>query len=87
MEAHYRYGIRKVYGFRYGYQGFIAAHGHDVIELSPDDVSDIHEDGGSILGSSRGKQDIAQIVACLDRMGINILFVICLLYTSPSPRD
>lgn len=76
MECHYRYGIRKVYGFRYGYQGFIAERGHDVIELGPKDVSNIHEDGGSYLGSSRGKQDIGQIIACLDRMGINIFFVI-----------
>ncbi|MET0426063.1 MAG: ATP-dependent 6-phosphofructokinase, partial [Actinoplanes sp.] len=34
------------------------------------------EHGGTILGTSRGNQDPAEIVDCLDQLGVNILFVI-----------
>ncbi|MBS0262273.1 MAG: ATP-dependent 6-phosphofructokinase [Planctomycetes bacterium] len=76
MELHFRYGVKKVFGFRNGYQGFIARHGHPVMELAPDLVSGINEDGGTILGTSRGQQDPAEIVDCLEQLGINMLFVI-----------
>jgi len=39
-------------------------------------VSDINEDGGTILGTSRGGQDPREIVDCLERMNISALFVI-----------
>ena len=76
MELRFHYGVRLIYGFRNGYQGFIARYGHDVLDLSPEIVSNIDEDGGTILGSSRGGQDPAAIVDCLERMNVNILFVI-----------
>ena len=76
MELHYRYGVRKVYGFCNGYQGFIAKYKRDVMEFTPDLVSHINEQGGTILGTSRGQQDAGEIVDCLERMGINILFII-----------
>lgn len=75
-ELNHGYGIKKIYGFRFGYQGFIAKYNHPVLELTPEFVGDIHEDGGTILGSSRGHQEPEEIVDCLERMGINILFVI-----------
>jgi 6-phosphofructokinase 1 len=46
------------------------------MELTPDSVVHIHEMGGSILGSSRGPQDIDAIVDCLERLNIGILFMI-----------
>lgn len=70
------YGVQKVYGFGNGFQGFIARFGRPVLELTSSLVDTINENGGTILGSSRGQQDPAEIVDCLDRMGINILFVI-----------
>ncbi len=70
------YKVRKVYGFCNGFQGFIASFDRPVMELTPEIVDDINEHGGTILGSSRGQQDPAEIVDCLERMGINILFVI-----------
>jgi 6-phosphofructokinase 1 len=76
LELHFRYGVRKVYGFRNGYQGFIAKYGHPALELTPDVVSHAGEEGGTILGTSRGQQDPAEIVDCLERLGVNILFVI-----------
>ena len=47
-----------------------------MIDLTPEFVSDINEPGGTILGTSRGEQDPAEMVDCLERMGINVLFVI-----------
>jgi 6-phosphofructokinase 1 len=76
MELHYRYGVTKIYGFRNGYQGFVAQHARDVVELTPALVHDINEDGGTFLGTSRGEQEPAEIVDCLERMKINMLFAI-----------
>lgn len=70
------YGIKTIYGFRYGYAGLIPSYGYEPMLLTPDVVDTIHEDGGTLLGSSRGQQDTAQMVDTLERMGINILFAI-----------
>ncbi len=76
MELSFHYGVRKIYGFRNGYQGFIARYGRSVVDLTPELVSGINEHGGTILGTSRGEQDSHEIVDCLERMNINVLFVI-----------
>ncbi len=76
MTLKYRYGVKRILGVRYGYQGFIAEYGHSFVELTPEHVSNIHQFGGTILGSSRGKQDVSHIVDCLERHNINILFTI-----------
>lgn len=76
LELSFRYGVKRIFGFRNGYQGFIARHGHPVMELTPDLVSHIHEDGGTLLGTSRGQQDSVEIVDCLEQLGISQLFVI-----------
>ena len=72
----YHYRVRRVVGIRNGYQGFIPRYGHDVVELTPEAVRDIATDGGTVLGTSRGPQDPDEIVDCLERLNINILFVI-----------
>ncbi|NWH04558.1 6-phosphofructokinase, partial [Desulfobacter latus] len=69
LELHHVYGVKSIYGIRYGLQGFIPDFGHDLIELTPERVSGIQNTGGSILGSSRGGQDIGEIVDCLERIG------------------
>jgi 6-phosphofructokinase 1 len=74
LGLHYLYGVRRIYGFRYGYEGFIPSFGHEVMDLTPEDVDDIHEQGGTFLASSRGEQDPAEIVDCLERMDISLLF-------------
>ena len=76
LELHYGYGVRNIYGIRYGLQGFVPEFGHDVIDLTPEAVTNIHERGGSVLGSSRGPQDVSDIVDCLERMNVGILFMI-----------
>ena len=53
-QLHYSYGVRLIHGFRYGFEGLIPSHGHSTIELNPTTVSHIHQQGGSILASSRG---------------------------------
>lgn len=70
------YGVRRVVGFRNGYQGFIPSYQYEVVELTPQSVRDINVEGGTVLGTSRGPQDPEAIVDCLERLGINILFVI-----------
>ncbi len=76
LELYYRYRVRHIYGIRYGLQGFIPEYMHDLVELSPDTVVHIHEMGGSILGSSRGPQDIEAVVDCLERLNIGVLFMV-----------
>ncbi len=76
LELYYGYGVRNIYGIRYGLQGFIPEYGHDVLDLSPEVVGDIIRKGGSFLGSSRGPQDMDAIVDCLERLNVGILFMV-----------
>lgn len=76
LELFYGYGVKNIYGIKYGFQGFIPSYGHDIMELTPALVGDILDMGGSILGSSRGPQNIEEIVDCLARLNIGILFLI-----------
>jgi 6-phosphofructokinase 1 len=76
LSLHHHYGVRKIYGFRFGYEGLVERHGHEPLELDPEVVARIHELGGSILGSSRGPQDPAGMVDRLERLGVGILFTI-----------
>lgn len=70
------YGVRHIFGIRYGLQGFIPSYGHEPMILTPEVVDEIHEDGGTILGSSRGGQDTDAILNALARLNINVLFCI-----------
>lgn len=76
LELHYNYEVRKIFGIRYGLQGFIPEYGNAFIDLTPATVTEIHAQGGSILGSSRGPQDMDAIVDCLEINNINALFVV-----------
>ncbi|HLN20770.1 MAG TPA: ATP-dependent 6-phosphofructokinase [Bacteroidales bacterium] len=75
-ELYYRYGIKRIFGFQYGFEGLVSKFNHPVIDLTPDMVGDIHLVGGTILGSSRGNQDVTQVVDTLEILNINILFCI-----------
>jgi len=76
MELYHRYGLRNIVGIKYGFQGLISKFGHQVLELTPEAVNDIHADGGSMLSSSRGRQDIEEIVNVLKRMNVDIFFCV-----------
>jgi 6-phosphofructokinase 1 len=76
LELTFGYGVTNTYGFRYGLQGFIPKYGHDIIELTPEFVAHLLEMGGTVLGSSRGPQDIDEIVDSLERLNIGILFMV-----------
>ncbi len=77
MTLWYRYGIKRISGFRYGYRGFLSRFNLPVMELTPDVVTKIHSLGGTILGTSRGYGDcIEEKVDTLERLNINMLFTI-----------
>ena len=76
MESYYRYGVRKIVGFRNGYRGCVGRQPSDMMLLDPDCVSDIHEQGGSLLGTSRGPEEAAAIVDNLVKQNVDILYVI-----------
>ncbi len=76
LTLNYSYGVRTIYGIPYGYEGFIPRCGHAPMHLTPDFVSNLHQDGGSVLGSSRGPQSKKEIVDFLVEYRVNILFVI-----------
>ncbi|WP_457571945.1 ATP-dependent 6-phosphofructokinase [Desulfovulcanus sp.] len=76
MSAFHNYHIPSVIGIRYGLQGLIPKYGHEILELTPAKVSNIHEFGGTILGSSRGPQPADEIVDALERLNVNIFFMI-----------
>jgi 6-phosphofructokinase 1 len=76
MELWFHYGVRRIHGFSNGFQGFVARYGRSVLDLTPESVSDINDSGGTVLGTSRGQQDAAEVVDCLERMCTNIVFII-----------
>ena len=75
-QCHFQYGITRVYGFRYGYEGLVQRYGHTPLMLKPESVEQIHNFGGTILGSSRGQQPVGDMVDTLEDMNVDILFVI-----------
>lgn len=76
LELYHRYGIRNIIGIRHGYKGLIPKYGYDIIPLNPEVVDHIHMLGGSILSSSRGNQDVGEMVDALERMNISLFFII-----------
>ena len=77
MESFYRYGSKSIIGILYGYSGLDPKKGYEPIELRPELVEDIHLEGGTILGSSRGgTEEMEVLVDTLARLRINILYTI-----------
>jgi 6-phosphofructokinase 1 len=76
MEFYYAYGVKKVHGIRYGYAGLNPKVGLPPLELTPRSVSDIHEKGGTVLGSSRGKQPSSLMADFLAEQNVNVLLCI-----------
>src|SRR5262245_35226922 len=76
MSLYHHYRVRTIFGFPFGYEGLSEKYRHEPVPLTPDVVMNIHKQGGTILGSSRGQQDAAAMVDMLVRMNIGILFAI-----------
>lgn len=73
----HRYGVRRITGIRNGYKGFLPEFNLPTIELDPLIVDHIHNQGGTLLGSSRGAGDrTAEIADSIERMNLNMLFTI-----------
>jgi 6-phosphofructokinase 1 len=75
-QLYYRYGINRILGIKYGYEGLIPDYNHPVVDLTPSMVSNIHLSGGTFLGTSRGEQDVGRMVDTLEILSINVLFCI-----------
>jgi 6-phosphofructokinase 1 len=77
MGLWHNYGVRTIYGIRYGYRGLLPDLQVKPIELTPEKVLHIHRQGGTMLGSSRGGGTrTAEMVEMLARMNVNVLFTI-----------
>jgi 6-phosphofructokinase 1 len=76
LSLHHHYGVQVIYGFPYGYEGLTQKFGHQPIMLTPQVVLQIKEMGGTMLGSSRGNQDVSEMVDTLERLKIGVLFTI-----------
>jgi 6-phosphofructokinase 1 len=76
LELHHNYGVSQILGIRYGYQGLNPAVANPPISLTPDFVEDIHKDGGTVLGSSRGPQPIPVIADYLQSEAVDILLCV-----------
>jgi len=76
MELYYRYKVTRILGIQYGYEGLISKYGHSFVDLNPAMVEKISMMGGTFLGSSRGNQDVGEMVDTLENNNINILFCI-----------
>jgi 6-phosphofructokinase 1 len=74
LELSENYGVTDIVGFRDGYRGLVS--GAEPVPLTPALVADIHNRGGTILGTSRGGQDTDEVVASLARAGVSVLMVI-----------
>lgn len=76
LTLRHGYGVRSVLGFRYGYLGLTPDRPEDPRELTPELVESIHEQGGTLLGSSRGERDLGEMVDTLEHYGVDILFTV-----------
>ena len=74
LEQDYR--VKEIIGIRYGYKGLTEKSNHEPMQLNSSVVDQIHKQGGTILGSSRGNQDPEVMVDELQKRKINLLFCI-----------
>ena len=77
LELTVHYGVRRIFGFRNGYQGFVARYGHrvDRPDAGPSSAASTRTAAPSSAPPA-AQQDPEEIVDCLERLGVNILFVI-----------
>ena len=76
LELDFNYGVKEVLGLRHGYRGLNPATGLPPLVLTRSFVSEIHEEGGTMLGTSRGPQDVGMMVDFLEQQKIDVLFCV-----------
>lgn len=76
MQLWFGYGVRNILGIRHGYAGMHLDRGLHPLLLSPEVVSRIHREGGTLLGTSRGPGNMPEMLDFLRHHGINVLFTI-----------
>jgi 6-phosphofructokinase 1 len=69
------YQVNTVYGMRYGFRGFDPAEVEPMI-LTPANTVNIHQKGGTILGTCRGHFDDNKIRTFLQERQVKMVFVI-----------
>ena len=71
----FEYGATEIWGIKWGYRGFYEKDEYWT-PLTPENVKGIQNEGGTILGSSRGGFDGPKMIKALKDRGINQLYVI-----------
>lgn len=72
-----RYGVRRIRGIQFGFKGLFPEYGFDTVDLTPEEVDDIHKTGGSFLGTSRGGGErVSEIVDGIEALNMNMVFII-----------
>jgi len=73
LQRQYGVGDGHIFGVIGGYRGFYASN---YIELNSKVVDQIHKQGGSFLGTSRGGHDTIKIVDAIEDRHLNMVFII-----------
>jgi 6-phosphofructokinase 1 len=76
LSLTWQYGVKNIFGFRYGYLGLSSKAPQEPLLMTPELVDEIHLKGGDILSSSRGPQDPSEMVDNLQKRQVSLLFVI-----------
>src|ERR1035437_1327677 len=76
MSLYFNYDAKTIYGINWGYKGFYENVDKNWIPLTPKIVKNIHKQGGTILGSSRGGFNADKILDGLVAKGINQVYLI-----------
>jgi 6-phosphofructokinase 1 len=71
----YEYGAEEIWGIKWGYRGFYEKPEYWA-KLTPESVSGIQNQGGTILGSSRGGNELDKVLKAIKDKKINQLYVI-----------
>jgi 6-phosphofructokinase 1 len=75
-ELTYGYGVKSVIGIRSGYRGLDPSRGKPPVEITDTVVDGIHNQGGTVLGTSRGPVDVSIAVDFLISQKVDILFTV-----------